>query len=74
MSEEKVESRPKNKEHPDGHLVSFLTNELLHAVGKLDIEEGEYWRLRHSELMDSYEALRSELEQLMRLMVRKHED
>ena len=74
MSEEKVEFDPKNKEHPDRHLSDFLTNELLHAVGKLAIEEGEDWRLRHSELMDSYEALRSEIEQLMRLMVRKHED
>ena len=61
-------------EEKDKHLVSFLTNELLYAVGKLAIEEGEDWRLRHSELMDSYEALSSELEQLMRLMVRKHED
>ena len=73
MSEEKVEFDPKSNER-QAHLVSFLTNELLHAVGKLAIEEGEAWRLSHPELMDSYEALRSELEQLMRLIVRKHED
>ena len=30
--------------------------ELLHAVGKLALEEGESWRLDHIELMDSYSA------------------
>ena len=35
---------------------SFLFNELLHAVGKLAVEEGEVWRLEHPELMDAYQA------------------
>lgn len=30
--------------------------ELLHCVGKLALEEGEAWRLKHAELMDAYEA------------------
>ena len=33
-----------------------LVNELLHAVGKLAMEEGEAWRLDHPELMDAYQA------------------
>ena len=62
------------KKVDDEHLRSFLVNELIYAVGKLATKEGEEWRLSHAELMDAYEALRSELEQLMRLIVRKHED
>lgn len=34
---------------------------LLEAVGKIAIEEGEEWRIRHSELMDSYEEVLIEL-------------
>ena len=30
--------------------------ELLHAVGKLALEEGEAWRLDNAELMDAYAA------------------
>ncbi len=35
--------------------------ELLKAVGKLAVEEGEQWRLAHPELMDTYEACVNEI-------------
>ena len=34
---------------------------LLHAVGKLAMDEGESWRLDHPELMDAFGALRNEV-------------
>ena len=50
-----IEFDPTNPEHKE-HYRSFLMNELLHAVGKLALEEGETWRLEHPELMDAYQA------------------
>lgn len=34
---------------------------LIHAVGKLAVEEGEAWRLDHPELMDAYEVAREKV-------------
>jgi len=43
-------------------MKNTACDEIDHAVSKLAVEEGEEWRLKHAELMDSYQAHHNEQE------------